>query len=215
MVALTETWFCPTESASQTLCTSAGYKLLHHPRTSQSGGGTGVLFRDNLTVKKGVAAELRSFEFSESEIKAETGRIHLIIIYRTPYSEAHPVTTSVFLEEFSTFLESAVFCTNHLLITGDFNIHMDVADDPDAIRMRGLLESTGLKQHVNIPTHISGHILDLLSQGFPTIWVSLRHGPTIYSPIACLSTANCKYLSQLSKDRRYILGKPSPSTEVH
>ena len=143
VVALTETWFCPTESASRTLCTPVGYKLLDHPRTSPSGGGTGVLFRENLTVKKGDAAELRSFEFSEWEIKAETDRIHLIIMYRTPYSEAHPVTTSVFLEEFSTFLESAVFCTNHLLITGDFNIHMDVADDPDATAMRGLLESTG------------------------------------------------------------------------
>ena len=39
---------------------------------------------------------------------------------------------------------------------------MDVIDDPDAIRMRGLLESTGLQQHVNIPTHISGHTLDLV-----------------------------------------------------
>ena len=39
---------------------------------------------------------------------------------------------------------------------------MDVADDPDATRMRGLLESTGLKQHVNIPTHLSGHTLDLV-----------------------------------------------------
>ena len=28
------------------LCTPAGYKLLDHPRTSRSGGGTGVLFRD-------------------------------------------------------------------------------------------------------------------------------------------------------------------------
>ena len=162
VVALTETWFFPTESASRTLCTPAGYKLLDYPRTSRSGGGTGVMFRDNLTVKKGEAAELRSFEFSEWEIKAETDRIHLIIIYRTPYSEAHPVTTSVFLEEFSTSLETAVFCTNHLLITGDFNIHMDVAVDPDAIRMHGLLESTGLKQHDNIPTHISRHTLDLV-----------------------------------------------------
>ena len=60
-------------------------------------------------MKKGDAAELRSFEFSEWEIMAETDRIHLIIIYRTPYSEAHPVTTSVFLEELSTFLETLIY----------------------------------------------------------------------------------------------------------
>ena len=162
LVALTETWFYPMESASRPLCTPAGYKLLDYPRTSRTGGGTGVLFSDNLTVKKWATAELRSFEYSEWDIKSETDRIHLIIIYRTPYSDAHPVTTSVFFEEFSSFLESAVFCSSHLLITGDFNIHMDVEDDTDAVRLRGLLESTGLKQHVTVPTHISGHTLDLV-----------------------------------------------------
>ena len=113
-------------------------------------------------MKKRATAELRSFEYSEWDIKSETDRIHLIIIYRTPYSDAHPVTTSVFFEEFSSFLESAVFCSSHLLITGDFNIHMDVEDDTDAVRLRGLLESTGLKQHATVPTHISGHTLDLV-----------------------------------------------------
>jgi exonuclease III len=63
----------------------------------------------------------------------------LVIVYRTPYSAAHPVTTGVFLEEFSEFLESVVFCANHLLITGDFNIHMDVADDADGIKQCELL----------------------------------------------------------------------------
>ena len=82
-------------------------------------------------MKKSDAGELRSFEYSEWDVLAGIQRIHLVIIYRIPYSVAHPVTTSVFLEEFSKFLESTVFCANHLLITGDFNIHMDVADDAD------------------------------------------------------------------------------------
>ena len=113
-------------------------------------------------MKKGATAELRSFEYSEWDIKSETDRIHLIIVYRTPYSDAHPVTTSVFFQKFSSFLESAVFCSSHLLITGDFNIHMDEEADTDAVRPREILESTGLKQHVTAPTHISGHTLDLI-----------------------------------------------------
>jgi hypothetical protein len=122
----------------------------------------GILFRDNVGVKKGDAAELRSFEYSEWDILSGTQRIHLVIVYRTPYSAAHPVTTGVFLEEFSEFLESVVFCANHLLITGDFNIHMDVAGDADAIKLCELLESVGLQQHVTVPTHISKHTLDLI-----------------------------------------------------
>lgn len=78
----------------------------------------------------------------------------MIIIYRPPYSEVHTVTTSVFLEEFLEFLESTVFTASHLLITRDFNIHIDVTDDPDALTLHDLLKSTGLEQHVTVPTHI-------------------------------------------------------------
>jgi len=48
------------------------------------------------------------------------------------------------------------------VITGDFNIHMHIVDDANAIKLRGLLESTGLKQHVALSTHISKHTLDLI-----------------------------------------------------
>ena len=115
---------------------------------------------------KGDAAELRLFEYSGWHIKSEANRVHLIIIYRTPYSEVHPVITHAFFYEFSVFLVSAVFSSSHLLITGDFNIHIDVTGDADATRLRALLKSTGLKQHVTVPTHISGHTLELVITRF-------------------------------------------------
>lgn len=49
-----------------------------------------------------------------------------------------------------------------LLITGDFNIHVDVHTDSDASRFQDLLSSMGLQQHVDKSTHISGHTLDLM-----------------------------------------------------
>ena len=111
---------------------------------------------------KRAAAELQSFEYSEWDINCRTQRIHMIVIYMSPYSEAHPVTTRVFLEEFSEFLGPAVFCTNHLVIVGGLSIHIDITDDADAIGLRDLLESTGLEQHVAVPTHTSGHTVDLI-----------------------------------------------------
>ena len=39
---------------------------------------------------------------------------------------------------------------------------MDVEDDPDARAFLDLLASMGLKQHVNVPTPVSGHTLDLI-----------------------------------------------------
>ena len=47
-----------------------------------------------------------------------------------------------------------------LLITGGFNIHVVSPDDPDCVRFLDLLESMGLQQHVDVPTHKSGHTLD-------------------------------------------------------
>lgn len=45
---------------------------------------------------------------------------------------------------------------------GDFNIHVDVSDDPDATKFLDLIDSLGLQQHMNKPTHIHKHILDLV-----------------------------------------------------
>ncbi|CAB4009153.1 Hypothetical predicted protein, partial [Paramuricea clavata] len=50
----------------------------------------------------------------------------------------------------------------HLLVSGDFNIHSDVSDDADTVKFHDLLESLGLEQHVTKSTHIHGHILDLV-----------------------------------------------------
>ncbi|XP_068677123.1 uncharacterized protein [Montipora foliosa] len=53
-------------------------------------------------------------------------------------------------------------CNELLLICGDINIHMDVPSDADTIRLKDLLNSMGLVQHVKRPTHIHGHTLDLI-----------------------------------------------------
>ena len=66
-------------------------------------------------------------------------------------------------KEFSRLLEQIVVePSGCLLITGDFNFHMDDPDNANAKRFADLLESYDLKQHVNCGTHASGHTLDLV-----------------------------------------------------
>ena len=133
IVTLAETWFTNTESATRVLCTPNGYNLLDHPRSNRAGGGTGILFKKNITVKKLAASLLRSFEYSEWSVVNGLGRLHVIIVYRPPYSDAHPVTTSVFFSEFTNLLESITLSNDPLLLTGDFNIHVDCTDNLDSI----------------------------------------------------------------------------------
>ena len=162
LVALTETWFTDRESASKTQCTPPSYKFFDHPRFARRGGGTGLLFKDNMSVSKIAGGEQQSFEYSEWNVHSGSQRISLIIIYRPPYSEAHPVTTAMFHAEFAKYLESVVLSVDPLLIVGDFNIHVNCQDDIDTTKLLDLFESTGLEQHVQIPTHHSGHTLDLI-----------------------------------------------------
>ena len=48
------------------------------------------------------------------------------------------------------------------LITSDFNIPVDKPEDFIAAKLLSILESFGLTQHVNVPTHVAGQILELV-----------------------------------------------------
>ena len=83
-------------------------------------------------------------------------------MYRLQYSSFHPVIVDVFFEEFSAYLELIILSSEPLLITGDFNIHVDVVGDPVSAKFLDLLEAMDVRQHVTTPTHQSGHTLDLI-----------------------------------------------------
>lgn len=59
-------------------------------------------------------------------------------------------------------LERLVIISIPVLITSDFNIHVDVANDPSMVRFLDLLNVFNLKQHINVSTHRSGKALDLI-----------------------------------------------------
>ena len=67
-----------------------------------------------------------------------------------------------FFTEFSTYLETILLSKEHLVIAGDFNIHVDVPHDPDSVKLPDLLQTVGLQQHIAEPTQIQGHTLDFL-----------------------------------------------------
>ena len=158
----TETWLSEIDDACRAEITPPGYKLFDQTRSDRSGGGTALLIRENLHASRVDAGERTSFEFSHWMVEFQSRKLQIIIIYRPPYTSNHPVTTSVFFADFSSFLESIIMSSVPLLIAGDFNIHVDVPGNADSVCLKELLESVGLQQHVNEPTHESGHTLDLI-----------------------------------------------------
>ena len=115
------------------------------------------MFRDSLGVKKVDEREFESFEFSEWLITGSSSNVRLAIIYRPPYSDDHPVTVTTFCAEFARYMESTLLTKERLVIVGDLNIYVDDKVNSDALNFLHVLESLGLRQHVNDPTHIHGH----------------------------------------------------------
>ena len=207
LLAATETWFTDGESASKTLCTPGGYRFFDHSRSGRRGGGTGLLFKNNLMVTKVTGGEHQSFEYSEWKVTSGSRRVNLIIMYRPPYSAAHPVTSAVFFVEFAEYLESIVLSADPLLIVGDFNIHIDSNENYDAIKLSELLQSFSLTQHVQVPTHSSGHTLDLIiTRKTDDLISSVPIELVVYFQVICLSSVNLTWVRYFLPNQTFRIG---------
>lgn len=60
-------------------------------------------------------------------------------------------------------MESTLLTKERLVIEGDLNIYVHDKVNSDTLNFLDVLESLGLQQHVNDPTHIHGHALDLIT----------------------------------------------------
>ena len=79
-----------------------------------------------------------------------------------PSNRENRTSPSEFCEELSTLLETLCSSQQALLITGDFNLHVDVPGNHNAESFIELLQANDLNTHHTGPTHSSGHNLDLI-----------------------------------------------------
>ena len=102
--------------------------------------------------------EVSSFEIMEVSFSLCLQTFKLAIVYRP----GHPGTDRTFMNEFGMFLEG-VSRHEKLLLCGDFNYWLDTpASKPYTEEFVGLLNANNMKNFVMMPTHVSGHTLDLV-----------------------------------------------------
>ena len=87
---------------------------------------------------------------------------HIVVIYHPPSTSTYGYPPNMFLDEFAVFLESLVLSLGKLILTGDFNFHVDDPSDSAALKFLDLLDLFNLRQHIDVPTHKDGHTLDLI-----------------------------------------------------
>jgi len=84
--------------------------------------------------------------------------LRVVVVYRPPSS---PFT--LFTDEFSSLLESLTISSGKLLICGDFNFHVNDANDSSGSKFLDLIDCFSLRCiDSKTSTHKNGHALDLL-----------------------------------------------------
>ncbi len=157
VLAITETWLSTGDGDAcviADLCPN-GYKFSHRPRGSK-GGGVGILYKSSLSIKIQKVTKYKSFEHVQYILKSASKCFRICVVYRPPPSKKNKLTPSMFLEEFSAFLDELSQTSGQLVLLGDFT------SDNVAFQFNSLIDSLNLTQHVSEGTHNSGHTLDLV-----------------------------------------------------
>ncbi len=177
LCAITESWLKPQNVVEMGELQPSGYKLDPIHRIHNKAGGIVVLHHRALKAEVKDKGNRQSYQFMDLLIPHGSDSIRLLVLYRPPYnSKTNAVPISTFFEEFSSHMEGFLISPHNVVITGDFNIHMDLLDVQDtsgmtdsqkqyrqeALRFSDILAGFGLEQHVSGPTHRSGHTLDLV-----------------------------------------------------
>ncbi|XP_067426911.1 uncharacterized protein [Thunnus thynnus] len=130
------------------------------------GGGVAIQYSQVLQGEKIKLTKKapETFEYVAAELQhCEWGQpVLLINVYRPPGNLNSLTQFYRFLEEFQSLLDEASARYNSIIITGDFNIHVENEMMSSTTEFRQLLEWYNLVQHVEEPTHRSDHFLDLV-----------------------------------------------------
>ena len=101
-----------------------------------------------------------SFEHLICSILVNGTIITIVMICHSPYPPAARFTNAQFVKDCAHFLPDVLVKCNNILMLGDFNLHFDDPDDPDATLFTDVLDAMGLIPYVNFPTQVAGHTLD-------------------------------------------------------
>ena len=163
VLCITETWLREEgDDVSIGEMTPPGFSFLHRPLVSGRGGGVALIFRQHLNVRLCKHRSFSSFENIEVCITRGKQTIRHGCVYRPPPSAGNKLTTCDFIDEFGMFLSDDSIPAENVLVVGDFNFHMDKPNDPDTRRFVQLYNPLGFDQFVTEPTHVKGHILDIV-----------------------------------------------------
>ena len=195
LAVITETWHVSQDDVSVRRSIPPGYRIVDAPRAhppgssdqfGHRGGGIILYLREHFVVKSfDIIVKATSFELLTVSLSTLGGPVTIVAIYRP----GSALPDSTFFSDFGDLLETVATFNSQLIITGDLNVHLENPTDPAAAQLRFLLDSFGLVQHVDQPTHTHGGILDVVITRSDCLINSLMVDPPSISdhgPVSCV-----------------------------
>ena len=102
------------------------------------------LYNKCYKIEKQDVTSFLSFEYMEVLLRTPATVLRIGVLYRPPPSTENGLTATMFFNEFPILLERLAVASGHLLLTGDFNFHVDDRTDSLASRFLDLLDSHNL-----------------------------------------------------------------------
>ena len=109
------------------------------------------MHKQSITIKTISRGVNRSFEHAIWDCSISNTMNTLVGIYHLPYNETNKCTDAMFLDDLAEFQEEVLALHSNIIISGDFNLHVDDIANPDAQVFLDLLTAFGLQNHVNFP----------------------------------------------------------------
>ena len=99
-----------------------------------------------------------------------------------------------------------MLCPEVLLVSGDFNFHLDDPSDADARKLMELMDTFFLLQHITTPTYVSGHILDLIISRLTNDINVFPPTSTYYISDHCFTECQLSIAGPNMLSRKFLIG---------
>ena len=162
---LTETWHTASEDTALRRCVPDGFVCIDQPRLPKNTakpnhGGVAAVVSDRFRCKRlPPLVTVTSFESVCFSMAGSGSTVVVLLLYRP--GTVGP--SDIFFTELTQYLEVLALYKCQIIIAGDFNVHVEKINDPNAVRFSELVDSFDCVQHVPaVPTHRNGGTLDLI-----------------------------------------------------
>ena len=79
--------------------------------------------------------------------------MHIIGIYHPPPTAESATTNAGFLDDLTELLMDKLAQLEHIVLLGDFNLHIEETTSPDTVILNDTMEALVLNQHLTQPMH--------------------------------------------------------------